>query len=109
MIGDHILDFYCAGAKLAVELDGFQHGVPTNIQKDEARSRSLAEKGIELLRFWNHQWRKNRDGCLIEIWNAVQRRSGVVRIMNNAEEQKFIPPESDAIKLHEKTNLSPEP
>ena len=25
-IGDYILDFYCADAKLAVELDGSQHG-----------------------------------------------------------------------------------
>src|SRR6185312_4991246 len=98
--GDHILDFYCAAAKLAVELDGFQHGLPEGIQKDKTRDQFLADQDIEVVRFWNHQWRKNRDGCLLEIWNAVQRRTGLFRIMDNAEEQKFIPPDPKQIKLN---------
>jgi very-short-patch-repair endonuclease len=56
--GGHILDFYCADAKLDVELDGFQHGLPEGIQRDEAREKFLVEQGIETLRFWNHQWQK---------------------------------------------------
>jgi hypothetical protein len=35
VIRERILDFYCADAKLAVELDGFQHGLPQKIQKDK--------------------------------------------------------------------------
>jgi len=107
ILGGHILDFYCADAKLDVELDGFQHGLPKGIQRDEVRERFLAEQGIETLRFWNHQWRKNRDGCLLEIWNAVQRRTGCVQIMENAGKQTFIPPELNQIKLERKTNPSP--
>jgi len=103
-VGGHILDFYCANAKLAVELDGFQHGLPEGLQHDETREKFLIEHDIETLRFWNHQWRKNRDGCLLEIWNAVQRRSGIVRIMKNADVQKFIPPDLKKIKF---TNPSP--
>ena len=57
-VGGHILDFYCADAKLDVELDGFQHGLPEEIQRDEAREKFLAEQGIETLGFWNHQWHK---------------------------------------------------
>jgi very-short-patch-repair endonuclease len=107
-VGDCILDFYCADAKLAVELDGSQHGFPDGRQRDDARKKFLAEQGIETLRFWNHQWRRNREGCLLEIWNAVQKRSGWVRIMRNAAEQKFIPPDLKAMKLSEwKTNPSP--
>jgi very-short-patch-repair endonuclease len=106
-IGGHILDFYCADAKLAVELDGFQHGLPGGIHRDEIRERFLAEQDIETLRFWNHQWRKNREGCLLEIWNALQRRTGCVRIMNNASEQRLVPPDSRTIKFREKTNPSP--
>jgi very-short-patch-repair endonuclease len=96
--GEHILDFYCAEAKLAVELDGFKHGLPAEIHKDQAREKCLAEQGIECLRFWNHQWRKNRDGCLLEIWNAIQRRTGCVQIMKNAEGQRFLPPDTHEIK-----------
>src|SRR5437868_3121940 len=91
-VGEHILDFYCADAKLAVELDGFQHGLPDGMQRDEVREAFLSELGIETRRFWNHQWRSNRDGCLLEIWNALQVRTGCVRIMKNVGQQRFVPP-----------------
>ena len=34
------------------------------------------DEGIEELRFWNHQWRSNREGVLWEISHALQRRTG---------------------------------
>jgi very-short-patch-repair endonuclease/Fe-S-cluster containining protein len=108
-VGDRILDFYCADAKLAVELDGVQHGLLEGIQRDETREKYLAEQGIETVRFWNHQWRENREGCLLAIWDALQRLTGCVRIMKNAGEQQFIPPSVDKIKLLDKTNPSPRP
>jgi very-short-patch-repair endonuclease len=106
-VDGHILDFYCAAAKLDVELDGFQHGLPEGNRRDEAREQFLAEQGIETLRFWNHQWRKNCDGCLLEIWKALQRRTGCVRIMKDADEQKFVPPDLGEIELRGETNPSP--
>lgn len=98
-VGEYILDFYCADAKLAVELDGSQHGHPEGMQRDAAREKFLAERGIATLRFWNHQWRNNRDGCLLEIWNAVQQRTGCVRVMENVEKQRFIPPDLKQTKF----------
>ena len=38
-VGGYILDFYCADAKLAVELDGSQHGFPEGKQRDETREK----------------------------------------------------------------------
>ena len=96
-LGEHILDFYCADAKLAVELDGFQHGRPDVIQKDRTRKKCLTELGVEILRFWNHQWRNNREGCLLEIWNALQRRTGCIRIMKNTKDHRFVVPEMHKI------------
>src|SRR5207248_11328863 len=55
--GKYSLDFYCPTARLSIELDGFQHGMPGQRQRDKARERFLAMEGIEELRFWNHQWR----------------------------------------------------
>jgi very-short-patch-repair endonuclease len=107
VIGGYILDFYCASAKLAIELDGFQHGLPKVMHRDEVRDKFLKEQGIEMLRFWNHQWRNNREGYLLEIWNALQRRTGCVRIMKNAWRQRFIPPSVKEIKLNGKVNPSP--
>ena len=105
--GIYILDFYCAAARLDVELDGFHHGLPEQMQHDEKRSAYLKEQDIEELRFWNHQWHANREGCLLTIWDALQRRTGCVRIMKNADEQRFVPPDAKQIKFTERTNPSP--
>ena len=108
IFGGYILDFYCADAKPDVELDGFEHGLPEGIQCDEARDKFLAEQGVETLRFWNHQWQKNRDGCLLKVWNVLRRRTGCVQIMKDAEKQTFVPPDLGKIKFTEKkTNPSP--
>ena len=96
--GDYILDFYCAAAKLAVELDGSQHGLPEGLQRDAVREKNLAEQDIETLRFWNRQWRENREGCLLAIWDALQCRTGCVRVMKNVAGQRFVPPDEKKIK-----------
>ena len=96
--GGYLLDFYCAAAKLAVELDGSQHGQPEGLQQDAVREKFLAEQGIETLRFWNRQWRVNREGCLLAIWDALQHRTGCVRVMKNVTGQRFVPPDEKDIK-----------
>jgi very-short-patch-repair endonuclease len=63
-LGAYYLDFYCPAAKLSIELDGFQHGTPEQRERDKEREEFLAANSIEELRFWNHQWRKNREGVL---------------------------------------------
>jgi len=109
VVGDYVLDFYCAAANLAVELDGSQHGHPEGSQRDAAREKYLVEHDIVTLRFWNRQWRTNREGCLLEIWNVVQERSGCVRVMKNAGEQKFAPPDLKKIKLQKNETPHPGP
>jgi len=96
-VGDYYLDFYCPTAKLAVELDGFQHGLPDQQQQDAARKAFLESRGIEELRFWNHQWTKNREGVLLEIWEALHRRTGCVAVMRKIENHRFVPPHPDQI------------
>ena len=92
-VGDYFLDFYCPAAKLSIELDGFQHGLPEQHQRDEERKKFLTSEGIEELRFWNHQWRANRETILLEIWNALHRRTGCKVVMRKMENHRFIPPE----------------
>ena len=92
-VGEYFLDCYCPLARLAVELDGFQHGLPEGLQRDEARERILAKQDIEVLRFWNHQWNKNREGVLLEIWHALHRRTGCLEIMRKEQNHRFVPPE----------------
>jgi very-short-patch-repair endonuclease len=96
-LAEYFLDFYCPAAKLSIELDGFQHGLPVQHQRDKEREQFLASEGIEELRFWNHQWRSNREGILLEIWNALHRRTGCVAVMRKVQNHRFLPPKVDAL------------
>ena len=97
LLGKYFLDFYCPAAKLSIELDGFQHGLPEQRQRDEEREKFLASEGVEELRFWNHQWWENREGILLEIWNALHRRTGCVAVMRKVQNNRFLPPKSDEL------------
>ena len=48
--GPYILDFFCARANLAIEIDGFSHDTDDRPQRDTARDRWLAERRIDTLR-----------------------------------------------------------
>jgi ATP-dependent helicase HrpA/adenine-specific DNA-methyltransferase len=96
--GKYFLDLYCADARLSVELDGSQHGLPEQMQRDEARLEFLEAEDIEELRFWNHPWRKNREGVLLEIWNALHRRTGCVTVLRKMENHRFVPPDADGLR-----------
>jgi len=110
VIGEYISDFYCADAQLAGEHDGFQHGLPGDIQRDERRERFLTEQGIETLRFWNHHGPDNREDPLLAIWDALQRRTGCVQRVLNETEPCFVPPEEKFIQQHPAgTCTSPQP
>ena len=96
-VGSYILDYYCPIARLAVELDGFQHGLPEGIKRDEARETFLVAQNIEVLRFWNHQWHKNREGVLLEIWQALHRRTGCVAVLRKEQNLSFVPPKPESL------------
>jgi len=74
--GSYFLDFYCAQTNLAVELDGGRHGFPEQRTKDQERNRFLAARGIKVLRFWNHQLRKELASVRWEIWYSLMERAG---------------------------------
>jgi len=68
-VGPYILDFYCSTAKLAIELDGDQHALQR--EYDDARTKFLNEKGIQVLRFWNIDLKENLEGVLDTICARV--------------------------------------
>ncbi len=59
IIGNYIVDFYCYGAKLVIELDGSQHFNKDAIEYDKARSEYLNALGLKVLRFSNQEIRQN--------------------------------------------------
>jgi very-short-patch-repair endonuclease len=69
--GPFILDFYCAEARLAIELDGGQHWDAENAARDARRSRYLRRRGVRVLRFANDVLFRERLDVLEEIARAL--------------------------------------
>ncbi len=67
----YVVDFYCAEAKLVVELDGSQHEAGV----DAVRTAALYKQGLTLLRFWNHDVLLRTEQVLAAILNAVEGRT----------------------------------
>ena len=64
VIGSFILDFYCASAKVAIELDGSQHYEEDGREKNKKRDTYLNERGITVLRYSNRDVNMQfRDVC----------------------------------------------
>ena len=69
--GPYILDFYCPGRQLAVELDGGQHFEPSALTYDERRTAYLGRCGIKVLRFTNDLVFRELPGVLDAIALAL--------------------------------------
>ena len=67
VIGQYIVDFYCAEAKLVIELDGSQHYAEQGHTKDQARDEYLSALGITVLRYSNLDVLKNFRGVCEDI------------------------------------------
>jgi very-short-patch-repair endonuclease len=74
-IGPYIADFCDHTAKLVLEVDGSQHGLPKVQSSDQWRTRWLESQGYREQRFWNHEVLINPEGVEVEILIAL----GVLR------------------------------
>ena len=53
VLGEYIVDFYCAEASLVIEIDGSQHGTVESREYDQKRTEYLNSLGIEVVRYTN--------------------------------------------------------
>jgi len=76
VIGNFIADFYCAKAKLVIELDGSQHYFDAGLAYDKERTDIINAYGIEVIRFSNADVDGNFEGVCqtidITIKNKLQ-------------------------------------
>jgi very-short-patch-repair endonuclease len=70
IVGNYILDFYCAKVKLVVELDGSQHFEVDAIEYDKNRTKFLKTLGIHVIRFANI----DIDKCFEGVCNVVDEK-----------------------------------
>ena len=62
VLGKYIADFYCASAKLVIELDGSQHYEDKGIEYDISRTPYLESFGIRVVRIPNNEINENFEG-----------------------------------------------
>ncbi len=74
VLGKFIVDFYCADAKLVIELDGSQHYIPGETQKDAERTAFLEGYDVIVLRIPNNHVNQNFRGVCEYIDMAVKQR-----------------------------------
>lgn len=91
-VGNYIVDFYCAKARLVVEIDGSEHYEDENMKYDRARTDYLNSLGIKVLRFSNLDiWNNFRGVCMkIDefVRNKVSLTSSVTRGVTPSPEGK---------------------
>ena len=69
-----IIDFYCAAAKLCIEIDGSSHFEKEQEEYDKARTEILQELGYQVIRFTNNDVRYNVHEVVDEIIKEVEHR-----------------------------------
>ncbi|WMP16886.1 endonuclease domain-containing protein [Thiothrix lacustris] len=70
-IGGFIVDFYCAAAKLVVELDGKHHTEESQMAYDQERTQQLEVFGLHILRFSNQSIFQNTDAVVATIQSTL--------------------------------------
>ena len=75
-IGPYVLDFFCAKARLAIEVDGVGHSHGDQPERDEGRDGWLAEQGVEVLRLNAGDVLRNADEAADSVWRTAAARLG---------------------------------
>ena len=71
-VGAYVIDFYCPGLKLAIEIDGDSHFQEDARDKDEYRQAFIEAFGIRFVRFTNQEVFENLEGVLARICQVMQ-------------------------------------
>ena len=74
VIGPYIVDFYCAKAKLVIELDGSQHYEPAEMDRDTQRTKYLKSHEVFVLRIPNNEVMNNFSGVCEYIDHITKER-----------------------------------
>ncbi len=78
VVGRFIVDFYCHECRLAVELDGSQHGEAEARRRDAARTAFLESRGVAVVRYSNLRALQETETVLEDIRRraAARRKDG---------------------------------
>jgi very-short-patch-repair endonuclease len=66
-IGPYIVDFAALSARVVIEIDGGQHGLPEGMRSDDERDRFLQSRNFRVMRYWNSDVDRNLRGVMEDI------------------------------------------
>ena len=72
VIGNYIVDFYCASARLVIELDGSQHFENEGQKKDEERDSFFRSLGLAVARYSNADINERFQGVCGDIARRLE-------------------------------------
>ena len=75
ILGSYVVDFYCAEAKLVIEIDGAQHFTDEGIAYDKERTKFLEAYDIEVIRISNKEVLENFSGVCSYIERVLLEKS----------------------------------
>ena len=73
--GRYIVDFYCSGAKLIIELDGSQHYTEEGIIHDRNRTAYLESLGMHVMHFTTWEIETDFEAVCAQIDRYIERRA----------------------------------
>ena len=74
IVDRYIVDFYCASAKLVIELDGSQHYDNQGLAYDKERTAVLEQYGLKMLRYANREIDREFSAVCRQIDMVVKER-----------------------------------
>ena len=69
-IGPYIADFYCADARLVIEIDGWGHNMGDRPERDARRDAWMAEQGLTVVRYPAHEVTRDPTSVADGIWDT---------------------------------------
>jgi len=72
-VGQYIVDFYCPGRGLVIEIDGGIHNEPEKHEKDQNRQAELDRLGLKVIRFTNEEVQGDIENVMLKIEQALKK------------------------------------
>jgi very-short-patch-repair endonuclease len=69
-VGPYIADFYCADARLVIEIDGWGHNMGDAPDRDARRDAWMADKGFTVLRYTADEVFNDATGIADGVWDT---------------------------------------
>jgi hypothetical protein len=111
-VGGYAIDFVVEGAddrRLAIELDGDKYHGSDKWADDTRRQRALERLGWTFWRCWGSTWIADREGCLADLVDVLQRlgihRVGMAEVEGVYTEHVEVPNPAAAPRVYAKVDL----